>query len=118
MANLSSRSADKFITGNHDGSVTLFIGDKLIKTKKLSGRSTLVDYVNGQVVAALQNGQVTILNDDLEIIKEISRIGGRPEMISGNDNYVAISDDSGSVLYFRPDSTSKPKVRSCNILLD
>ena len=90
--------------------MALFSRAKLIKTKKLTGHSTLVGYVNGQVIVALQNG-MTIMNEDLEIIKEIGEIQLEKQslMISGNDNYVALCD-MGGVYYYRPNGTTKPKV--------
>ena len=95
------RSDEKFVTGNRDGSVSLFNKANLIKTKQLDGFRTLVEYCNGQIIAAPEFGKVTILNENLEFIEELFVIYEQVRSVSGNDTYLAIADFDGLVTYCR-----------------
>ena len=90
-----------FVTGNNDGSVSLFDGSQLIKTKKLNGISTYVAYSNGQIVAAAKNGNLTIMNEQLALIKEFVGIEAHIRSISGNETHLATCDTTGSVCYYK-----------------
>ena len=103
--------------GNRNGSVTLFNEGNAVKTNYLFSSITLVDYSNGQVVAAAEKGQLIILSEDLEIIKEFTGPIGIPTMISGNTTYLTLSDSSGSVQYYKRNSNAQPKVTT-HILSD
>ena len=106
------RSSGKFVTGNNDGSVSLFKGAKLQTTKKLGGTAVHVGYFNGQIVAAARNGKVTIMNEYFGIVKEFAGSTTSTEIrsVCGNSNYFAICDSSGSVQYYKRDFDVEPKV--------
>ena len=98
------------MTGNTDGSVSLFNGSKLEKTKRLGGNEVHVDYSNGQIVAAIRNGNLTIMNESLGIIKEFSATEDQTQSINGNETYLAFCDAGGSVQYYARNSNERPKV--------
>ena len=103
------RSSGKFVTGNNDGSVSLFKGAKLQTTKKLSGGEVYVCYINGQIVAAVRSGKITIMNKYFGIVKEFAGSKKEIRSVCGNSNYLAICDSSGSVQYYKTD-LNEPKV--------
>ena len=98
------------MTGNSDGSVSLFNGAKLIKTKKLDGADVSVGYFNGQIAAAVQTGNLTIMNASLEIIKEFPGTNYKARSIHGNATYLAFCDYDGSVQYYKRNDDMESKV--------
>ena len=113
-------SSDKsFITGNLDGSVSKVIGNKVEKTEKLTERFTkspLVAYINNEIVVAMSNGQLLILNENLGINKTFTS-GNEESMrlsivlcLSGNSRFIATADTAGFVRYFRRNGIAIPKV--------
>ena len=100
-----------FVVGTDNGSVALFNGAKLLKTKQLSGVSSMVGYYNGQIVAAVANGSLTVLNQDLGIIRKFHGIDGLDaRSISGNDTYLALGDEEGLVRYYDRKGGAEPNV--------
>lgn len=95
------RSSGKFVTGNNNGSVSLFDGSKLIQTKRLGLNAVQVEYLNGQIVAAIKDGNLLILNRSLGIIKEFMDTNYKVGAICGNSNYLAVCDYSGFVWYYQ-----------------
>ena len=93
----SFRSNSMFVTGNNDGSVSLFNGSQLIKTKRLSGTSVCVGYSNGQIVAAAKHGNLTIMNENLALIKEFDGMRDQIRSIAGNETHFATCGKGGSV---------------------
>ena len=81
----------------------MFKGAKLEKSKKLSGSEVLVGYFNGQIVAAVRNGKLTIMNESLGIIKEFVGTSSQILSVCGNATYLAISDFAGCVRYYNTD---------------
>ena len=104
------RSSGHFVTGNSDGSVSLFEGSKLMKTKVVAGTKASVIYSNSQIVAAAEDGNLTIMNENLGIIKEFSGTMSTIRSICGNATYLALCDNTGSVLYNKRDLNVEPKV--------
>ena len=104
------RSSMKFVTGNSDGSVSLFNGAKLIKTKKLDGRMVHVGYFNGQIVAVVKKGNLTVLNESLGIIKEFPGTKHQVRSLCGNAAYLAFCDENGSIRYYNRNSEAEAKV--------
>ena len=103
------RSSGTFLTGNNDGSVSLFNGSKLIKTKELSGTSVTVGYFNGQIIAAARTGKVTVMDENLGVIKELGEITDSSTTICGNSTYLAFCINR-FVLYYKINGNMQPKV--------
>ena len=98
---------------NSDGSLSLFNGSNLVITKKLDDCVTVATYYNGEVIAAASEGKVTILNEDLDIIKDFS---GRksPNSIFASDSILAIGHwdeiSRGTVQSYKTNNLTKHKV--------
>ena len=90
--------------------MSLFSGSNLIKTKELGETSVIVGYFNGQIVAAANNGKVTIMNESFGIIKEFAGTSNQIQSICGDQTYLALCDISGSVRYYKRNSDSEPRV--------
>ena len=78
--------------------------------KKLRGTDVLVVYYNGQIVAAANNGKLTIMNESLGIIKEFDGTKYEVEALCSNATYSVICDSRGSVQYYKKDSDLESKV--------
>lgn len=102
-------SSGKFVTGNNDGSLCLFNGSKLIKTKKLGDFIVNVDYFNGQIVAAA-NEKLTIMNESLGVIKEYPGVDYEILALCGNATYLAFGEYDGLVRYYKRNSDAEAKV--------
>ena len=70
--------------------MSLFNGSKLIKTKELDGTIVTVGCFNGQIVAAVQNGKLTIMNESLRVIKEFAGSSSGIPSLCGNSTYLAL----------------------------
>ena len=103
------RSSGQFVTGNNDGTVSLFNGSELIKTKDLHGTTVSVGSYNGKIVAAVENEKVTIMNESLRIINQFDRASDQISSICMNENYSAWCDLGGIVRYKR-NGDMEPKV--------
>lgn len=111
------RSKQKFVTGNSNGSLSLFDKNRLLKSKSLAGIRVMVAYFNGQIVAAAKNGKLTIMNEDLETLKEIPGTREQPLCITGNATYLVMSDWGGFVRYYKRNSNEQSKVFFSSLLL-
>ena len=98
------------MTGNNDGSVSLFNGSKLMKTKKLNGFAVKIAYFNNQIVAAAREGSLTVMNKNLGIIKEVPGLNQVIASICGNSKYLALCDIGGAVRYYKRNGDLEPKV--------
>ena len=85
--------------------MSLFYGAKIEKTKKLGGNEVHVGYFNGQVVAAVRNGKLTIMNERLVIMKEFAGTTRDIRSLCGNATYLAICDLGGFVRYYKKNSS-------------
>ena len=81
-----------------------------MKTRVLYGAEVSVVYSDGQIVAAVEKGKLTIMNENLGIIKEFTGTRNRHQLVCGNATYLALGDASGSVRYYKRDSDVEPKV--------
>ena len=104
------RSSDQFVTGNNNGFISLFNGSKMIKNIDLKGGSVSVSHFNSQIVAAVENGKVTIMNENLGIIKEFAGTNSLTRSICSNQTYIALCDDKNSVWYCKRNDDVEPKV--------
>ena len=120
-------SNNSFVTGNSEGSVSLFDGRLLKSTHELVPyfpidgrlsrsrqgfvpfllRNPLVTFINGEIVVASSDGTMTIFNENLKIKKQITD-GAKgkfrfssPWCLSGNEKFIASSFRDGVVRYFR-----------------
>lgn len=98
---LNFRSSGKFVTGSNNGTVSLFNGTNLMKAKKLGDLEVLLSYCNGQIVAAVENGNLTIMNENLGIVKEFPVRKSPFQSLCGNASYLASGDENGSVCYYK-----------------
>ena len=89
--------------------MSLFNGSKLIKTKELSGTAVTVGYFNGQIVAAAKTGKVAVMDENLEVIKELGEITDSATTICGNSTYLALCVNR-FVLYCKINGDMQPKV--------
>ena len=100
---IAFRSPEKFLCGNLDGSVSLFNGAKLVKTTTQKSTAALVGYFDGQIVAATAN-ELTVMNEDLETFWIIDEIENEAGSISGNETYLAVSENEFISYYsYNPD---------------
>ena len=90
--------------------MSLFNGPELIKTKELGGTTVFVGCYNGSLVAAIQNGKVTIMNESLGVIKEFDGTKSSIQSLCGNSTYSAVCDNSGSVQYCKRNGDMETKV--------
>lgn len=104
------RSSDQFVTGNNNGFISLFNGSKMIKSIDLKGGAVAVSHFNSQVVAAVENGKVTIMNENLGIIKEFAGTDCLTRSICLNQTYIALCDYNYSVWYCKRNDDVEPKV--------
>ena len=81
-----------------------------MKTKVLDGARVSVVYSNGQIVAGVENGKLTIMNENLGIIKEFPGTSDLYQSACGNATYLAHGDKAGSVRYYKRDFDVEPKV--------
>ena len=98
------------MTGNSNGSVSLFNRSKLIKTKELGGYEVHVGYFNDQIVAAVKKGSLAIMNENLQIIKKFPGTNYSVLSIHANTYYSALYDYGGLVRYYKRNSDMEPKV--------
>ena len=70
----------------------------------------LVGYFNGQIFATAKNRKLTVMNEDLEIIKELAGINDQPRSISANDTFLALGNCGGKVQYYKRINDAEPKV--------
>ena len=74
-----------------------------MKTTTQKSTAALVGYFGGQIFAATAN-ELTVMNEDLEIIRRIGEIENVAESICGNETYVAISENEFITYYsYNPD---------------
>ena len=118
LAQIIFSSDEKFITGNNNGTVCLFINGKLKKTKTFDSAVPLVDFINGEVVVAAQNGSLTILTQDFETEKEFSiraaTESSYPWSLSGNEDFIAVGGHAGVVCCYERKGDNNPMV-SCKV---
>ena len=95
-----------------DGSLTLFKNGGALKTVKLRGKEPLVRYINGEIVTAARYGKLTILNEDLQVLKTFHH--GSESYISsltGNSEHIVLGDHNGTVRYYDRVGGIFPRVR-------
>ena len=88
----------------------MFKGAKLEKSKKLSGSEVLVGYFNGQIVAAVRNGKLTIMNESLRVIKEFAGSSSGIPSLCGNSTYLALCNRDNYVRYYKRNEDMESKV--------
>ena len=80
-------------------------------TRKFTGQTCLVKYINGEIFVALQRGNLIVLNENLEIVRKFDGTDRQPQSMSGNAKFVALGDFAGVVRYYTRDGDKKPQVR-------
>ena len=110
---ISFRSDKKFVTGNLDGSVSIFVDGQLKKTQKFEGKETLVQFINGEIVAASSDSEMEILNENLGIKKQFTAgtvtKNSTPWSLTGNEKYLASGNEDGVVRYYRRNGDAEPE---------
>ena len=112
---LSFRTSASFVTANVDGSLTKFDNDKLVKRIKLLGAYPLLRLINEEIVTAAKDGKVTVLTQELEVVKTFDDPGEYPmdaniRTLAANEAYIAIGDSAGTVRFYNRTGDTKPKV--------
>ena len=106
-------SKNKFITGNSDHTVRLFVDCAVKKTRRFN-KETLVGFINGEIVVATIDGKLSILNESLESKREFD--AGPDDQIeiavciAGNETFVAVGYYDGTVRYWRRNGGNEPTV--------
>ena len=93
-----------------DGSLTLFKNGGALKTVKLRGKEPLVRYINGEIVTAARYGKLTILNEDLQVLKTFHGSDSTISSLTGNSEYISFGDYNGTIRYFDRVGSIFPKV--------
>ena len=88
------------MAASKDGSLTLFKNGKTVKPIKLSGERPSVRFINGEIVTAAENGKLTVLNKELEILKTFQGTKRTVFTLTGNNNHIAVGDYGGAVRYY------------------
>ena len=100
-----------------DGSVSIFIEfihGQLKETRKFEGEKTLVQFINDDIVMASSDGKLRILNENLEIKKQLNAgtvtQNSTPYCLTGNEKYLAVSGNyDGVVRYYRRNGDAEPE---------
>ena len=93
-----------------DGSLTLLKNGKALKTVKLPGIGPLVRNINGEIVTASQHGKLTVLNEELQVLKTFHGSDSVISSLTGNSEYISVGDFSGAVLYYDRVGSIFPRV--------
>ena len=71
----------------------------------------MVELINGEIVVASREGNLVVLNGNLEIVKKFDGTDEMTRSISGNETFIAFGDGAGVVRYYKRDGDKKPEVR-------
>ena len=105
-----SSDEQTFVAASIDGSLTLFKNDEALKTVKLHEEWPLVRFINGEIVIASQHGKLTILNEELQILKTFHGSKSTILSLTGNSEYIALGDWNGTVRYYDRVGSIFPRV--------
>ena len=98
------------MAASKEGSLTLFKNDEALKTVKLAGEKPLVKYINGEIVTARKYGKLTVLNEELEVLKTFRGTDRAVRTLTGNNKYIAFGDWGKTVRYYDRVDSIFPKV--------
>ena len=102
-----------FVTGNLDGSVSIFIDGQPKKTRKIEGEETLVQFIYDEIVMASSDGKLRILNENLDIKKQFTAgtvtQNSTPMSLTGSEKYLASGNGVGVVRYYRRNGDAEPE---------
>ena len=77
-------------------------------------RVSMLEFINGEIVAVTWNGSLRILNEDLEVEKEFNigenNGGSPPTCLAGNETFLAFGNYAGVVRYYRRNGVKDPHV--------
>ena len=102
-----SSDSDHFVAASGDGSLTLFKNGDALKTVKLPGERPLVRFINGEIVTAAQYGDLTILNEELQILETFQGSHSFLTSLTGNNEYISFGHRNGAVRYYTRVGRSK-----------
>ena len=105
-----SRQGDRFVIGCNDGSVAVYAHYQKLATKKLKGFSVMVAVLNNRVVAAAMQGKLSVLDENLEVLKIFGDVDKQPMALHGNEEYLCLGDYRGNVYYYNVYHDKHPKV--------
>ena len=88
------------MAASKDGSLTLFKNGKASKIVKLQDEWPLVRFINGEIVTAAQNGKLTVLNEELEVLKTFRGSEHYISSLTGSNKYIALGDHNGTVRFY------------------
>ena len=102
------------MTASTDGSLTLFKNDEALKTVKLSGERPLVRFINGEIISAAENGKLTVLNQNLEILRTFhGTVQATVRTLTANANFIVVGDYGGAVQNYNRTGGNFPRVSVC-----
>ena len=105
-----SSDSESFVAASTDGSLTIFKNGKAFRTVKLQGEKPLVRYINGEIVTAAEDGKLTILNQELQILKTFHGSESYISSLTGTDSYIALGDYNGTVRFYDRVGSIFPRV--------
>lgn len=71
----------------------------------------MVRFINGEIVSAARNGKLTVLNEELEVLKTFRYETERSILtLTGNEKYIAYGDYNGTVRYYNRIDDTAPRV--------
>ena len=92
--------------------MTLFENGEAIKSVILSGSDPLVSYINGHIITAAARGSVTVLDDELKVLRTYPETETLfPRTLGGNKNFIVLGDAVGAIRYYNMTGGNEPKVR-------
>jgi len=105
VTSVARLTENKFVTGNEDGTISLFKNGKHERTRKLASCCCLVKFISNEIVVAPLEADLVILNENLEIVKKYHGAHGKPVSISGNAKFIVVGYQDGVVrCYNKEDS--------------
>ena len=89
--------------------MTLYTNGQSVKTIKLGGLAR-VRFINGDIVTDDLVGELAVLNEKLEVLETFDRQKSLVSSLTGNENYIAYGDWTGTVSYYNRNGGFFPKV--------
>lgn len=104
------RSSKRFVVSGADGSLTVFENGKPYKTVKLDGFGPIVRVINNEIISAARSGKVTVMNEELEVLKTFEGTEWSVRTLVANQKYIAFGDTQGTVRFYDRKGASEPRV--------
>ena len=97
------------MTGLHNGLVLKWRNHSVIKSFQCGNIGPLVKTVGDEIIVAAINTLV-ILDSNLELVKKLTPIDGRPLALDATPTYIAYGTHKGSVAFYNRHLSIEPTV--------